>query len=71
MLYEAEKRCLHVHATRGWLDQMPYEVMTGNRPDISEYLTFSFYKWVYFLDPTAFPEPEDQHVLGQWLGVAH
>jgi len=55
-VYEAVKQCLHVQASRGW-------------PDISKYLTFPFYKWVYFLDPTAFPE--DRCVFGRWLGVAH
>jgi hypothetical protein len=45
----------------------PIEILTGEAPDISEFLDFGFYDWVFFkenagLGPTA---------LGWFLGVSH
>jgi hypothetical protein len=47
----------------------PYEVLTGNTPDISEYLEFEWYQPVWILTPSAFPE--HKRTIGRWLGVAH
>ncbi len=48
----------------------PYEIITGNTPDISEYCQYRWYDPVYYLEKTnAFPQ--DKLVLGRWLGVAH
>jgi hypothetical protein len=47
----------------------PFEMVTGNTPDISEYLAFSWYQPIYFCDATAFPEK--RKLMGRWLGVAH
>jgi hypothetical protein len=47
----------------------PYEVLTGDTPDISDYLNFEFYQWVKVYDPTAFPS--SRKYLGRWLGPAH
>jgi hypothetical protein len=45
------------------------EILTGETPDISEYLNFDFYGWMKYYNP---------HIglagnvfLGRWLGVAH
>jgi hypothetical protein len=47
----------------------PYELVTGNTPDISEYLAFRWYQPVYYFDTAAFPE--ERELIGRWMGVAH
>jgi hypothetical protein len=47
----------------------PYEILTGNTPDISEYLEYEWYQPVWVHNPATFPE--QQRVIGRWLGVAH
>jgi hypothetical protein len=46
------------------------EVMTGDTPDISEYLHFDWYQAVYHYDAKKV-FPEEREVLGRWLGPAH
>jgi hypothetical protein len=43
------------------------EIITGDTPDISEYLDFEFYDWVVFRSNAGLGEAE----LGKWLGVSH
>ena len=45
------------------------EVLTGNSPDISNFLDFGFYQWIKYFDPAAFPSSRE--ILGRWLGYAH
>jgi hypothetical protein len=45
----------------------PIEIITGNTPDISEYLDFNFYNWIVFRSNAGLGEAE----LGKWLGVSH
>ena len=45
----------------------PLEIITGETPDISEYLDFGFYDWVTFKSNAGLGRPE----LGRWLGVSH
>jgi hypothetical protein len=45
----------------------PMEQVTGETPDISEYLDFRFYDWVWFKDNAGLGENR----IGRWLGVAH
>jgi hypothetical protein len=47
----------------------PHEVLTGNTPDISEYLEFEWYQPIWVYDTTAFPE--QRRTIGRWIGVAH
>ncbi len=47
----------------------PYEVLTGNTPDISEYLEFSWYQPVWFYEPDVYPQQNKQ--IARWLGIAH
>jgi hypothetical protein len=47
----------------------PIEVLTGNTPDISEFLEFEWYQPVWFYEPDVFPRQNKQ--LARWLGVAH
>ena len=43
------------------------EQLTGETPDISEYLDFSFYDWCWYNDNAGLEETK----LGHWLGVSH
>ena len=45
----------------------PLEQLTGETPDISEYLDFSFYDWCWYNDNTGLGGTK----LGHWLGVSH
>ena len=44
------------------------EHLTGDMPDISEWLDFDIYNQVWFWDS---PGKEENTCLGQWLGVSH
>jgi Reverse transcriptase (RNA-dependent DNA polymerase) len=46
----------------------PIEAISGDSPDISEFLEFDFYQWVKYRDPTA--DKERPVKLGRWLGIA-
>ena len=43
------------------------EIVTGETPDISEYLYFSFYDWVTYRTNAGLGESS----LGRWIGVSH
>ena len=43
-----------------------YEHVVGYTPDITEYVSFSWYQWVYYWD-----EDAKEKKLGRWLGPAH
>ena len=45
----------------------PLENITGNSPDISEYLDFGFWDLVVFRNETGLGESE----IGRWIGVSH
>jgi hypothetical protein len=45
----------------------PMEQLTGETPDISEYLDFGFYDWIQYKDNAGLGESR----IGRWLGVAH
>ena len=45
----------------------PLEQLTGDTPDISEHLDFSFYDWCWYNDNAGLGETK----LGHWLGVSH
>lgn len=46
------------------------EEVTGNTPDISEWLDFTLYDWVWVYN-TRDNSMEENPVLARWLGVAH
>ena len=55
-------------STSGHLNaHTPLEQLTGETPDISEYLDFSFYDSCWYNDNAGLGETK----LGQWLGVSH
>ena len=45
----------------------PIECISGETPDISEYIDFGFYDWVMFRNNAGLGTAE----LGRWLGVSH
>ena len=64
--------CLHYEAdihNRLWnpkTGRTGWESVFGNTPDISEYLDFEFYSWVWFWEPGI-----KNASLGRWLGINH
>ena len=65
--YAAELRCLTVTRNRHLKGRTPFELVKGYTPDISEFITFSWYDWVWYYEPTN----QNHQLLGRWLGVAH
>src|SRR5210317_309608 len=47
--------------------RVPIEIITGITPDISEYLDFTIYCWVYYRSDGGLGE----NYIGRWLGVSH
>ncbi len=47
----------------------PFELVTGNTPDITKYISFTWYQPVWYYDSTSFPE-SNKHI-GRWITVAH
>ena len=47
--------------------RVPLEVITGITPDITEYMDFTIYGWVYYRTDGALGTNE----IGRWLGVSH
>ncbi len=47
----------------------PYELLTGNTPDVSEFLEFHWFQLVWYYEPSVFPE--QNRLIAKWLGVAH
>lgn len=45
----------------------PIEIITGETPNISEYLDFDFYDWIYYRSNAGLGEVE----IARWLGVSH
>jgi hypothetical protein len=47
----------------------PYKTVTGNIPNIREYLHYNWYDPLWYYEEIAFPEIAK--TLGRWLGVTH
>jgi hypothetical protein len=59
--------------SRGKTGRTGYEDVTGETPDISEWVDFDFYDWIWYHDPpdTMAETTEEIRKLGKWLGVAN
>ena len=55
------------NTARGLDGRCPLEKITGESVDITEYLDFGFYDWIWFKDNAGLGETK----LGRWLGVSH
>jgi hypothetical protein len=53
---------------RGRTERTPYERVTGDTPDISEYVDFEFYDNVWWYDQAG---DEENPYIGKWLGPSH
>lgn len=65
--YCAELMCNTVNTSRYAKGRTPMEVITGITPDITEYLDFHFYQWVYFRTNAGLGPRE----IGRWIGISH
>ena len=65
LVYESE---IMSRTARGEDKRTGIERITGDTPDISEWLDFEFYSPVWFWDN---PDAAENPVVGRWLGVAH
>jgi hypothetical protein len=45
-----------------------HKEVTGDTPDISEFIGFNFYDWVWYWDT---PNKENSPKMGRWLGLSH
>jgi hypothetical protein len=48
--------------------QTGHKEITGDTPDILEYVDFDFYDWVWNWDA---PDMDDTLKIGRWLGPSH
>ena len=55
------------NTSRGLNGCCPLEMITGESVDITEYLDFGFYDWIWYKDNAGLGETK----LGRWLGVSH
>jgi hypothetical protein len=53
---------------RGQNGRTGHEEITGETPDISEYIDFDFYDWVWYWDA---PDRDNSPKIGRWLGPSH
>ena len=58
---------LTVSSSRYADGRTPIEIITGETPDISEYVDFSFYDWIVYRINAGLGEQS----IGRWLGVSH
>jgi len=68
--YHSDIRNFTAHPHFSLQGRTPYEIVTGNTPDISEYTDYSWYDTVWYHDQEA-TFPENTRILAKWLGVAH
>jgi hypothetical protein len=55
------------HMTERGNSRTAWEVVTGDIPDILEFLYFHFYQPATFYDPVSFPDSKDK--IGRWIGL--
>ena len=65
--YICETGNLTANTSRYAKGRTPIEIITGETPDLSEYIDFGFYDWVYFRTNAGLGPAE----LGKWLGISH
>ena len=68
LVYESE---LLSRLPRGKDGRTGYEIITGETPDISEWLDFEFYDQVWYWDQEKPNMTDEERILGRWLGVSH
>ena len=57
-----------IHRRTHWIDGgIPLEKINGETEDISDYIDFGFYDWVWFHENAGLGE----RGIGRWIGVSH
>jgi hypothetical protein len=67
--YVSEIRSRTAHPLYDLKGRTPIEHVTGETPDITDWLEYWMYQPVWYLDPGDFPG--EKKLLGWWLGPAH
>jgi hypothetical protein len=67
--YVADITCLTANDIYVLHGRTPHEMVTGNTPDISEDIEFSWYQPIFYYDDLRFPDSKRN--IARWLGVAH
>ena len=67
IIWICETACLSVSSSKYAAGRTPLEMLTGETPDISEYLDFGFYDWVLYRSNAGLGELS----IGRWIGVSH
>ena len=57
---------LTVNSSRYSNGRIPIECITGDTPDVSEYIDFGFYDWVMYRQNAGLDKPK----IGIWIGVS-
>jgi hypothetical protein len=65
----AELCCLTAQPLYSLHGRMPFEMITGNTPDITEYISHKWYEPVWYYDNSSFPDPTKH--IARFIGVAH
>ena len=65
LVYESE---IMSRTARGVDKRTGIQRVTGDTPDISEWIDFDFYDPVWYWDS---PDNQDNPLIGRWLGIAH
>ena len=69
-VWVAETHSKIAHDTWQLKGRSPEEHVTGETPDITEYVEFDWYTPVFYWEPTN-KFPDGKRCIGRWLGVAH
>jgi len=67
LIWVCETDNLAASSTKYAGGRTPTEIISGETPDISEYLDFGFYDWAIYRTNAGLSEPN----LGRWIGVSH
>ena len=65
--YVCETGNLTVNSLRYSNGRSPLEIVTGDTPNVSEYLDFGFYDYITYRTNAGLGQPE----IGRWIGVSH
>ena len=68
IVYESE---ILSRMSRGHDDRTGYERLTGQTPDISEWLDFTFYDLIWYYNLENPDITDNSRKLGRWLGISH
>jgi hypothetical protein len=70
-IWVAETRSRTAHPLYSLHGRTPIEHVTGETPDITEWLEYDWYQPVWYRHNAVNSFPEDTKSIGRWLGVAH